>query len=512
MHGSQPNATVDRLAQGRAVVFRGATVLTVDPAAGSTAAGAANGAGGASGVIENGDVLVIGEQIQAVGRSLAAPDDAVEIDASGGILMPGMVDTHRHMWQTAQRGLGADWSLTNYFYFYYVNWGHVMRPEDVYAGNLLAAIESVDAGVTTTVDWSHGLRTVDHAEAAVDALESVPGRFVLAYGNLAQAPWEWATSPEFRDFVERRLASRGDMLGWQIAFDVTGDPQFPEEAAFAVARELDATVTTHSGVWAVTTDDSIRLIAEHGYLTDRLRHVHVSSLSPDSYHRIAASGGQASVAAESECSAGQGFPSSWELRQYGIPISLSVDTSVWWSADMFSAMRATLNADRIREHQLAHERAETVMNLQLRAEDVVRYGTQGGADHIGLGDRIGSITAGKQADLVLVRNERSPVMFPVLNPAGHVVFQAQRADVHTVMVNGRVLKYEHQLLLDDQVARARRAIAESVEHVRSAMGDEAWQAAMHPEKVSVQPVDNPYQYSDFQPAEPSRPETAHEPS
>lgn len=351
--------------------------------------------------------------------------------------------------------------------------------------------------MTTTVDWSHGLRTVDHAEAALDALESVPGRFVLAYGNLAQAPWEWATSLGFRAFVERRLAGRGDMLGWQIAFDVTGDPEFPEGPAFAVARELDAVVTTHSGVWAVTGDDSIRLIAEHGYLTDKVRHVHVSSLSADSYHRIAASGGQASVAAESECSAGQGFPSSWALRQYGIPVSLSVDTSVWWSADMFAAMRATLNADRIREHQLAHDRGETVINLQLRADEVVRYATQCGADHIGLGDRIGSITAGKKADLVLLRNDTSPVMFPVLNPAGHVVFQAQRADVHTVMVNGKVLKYEHRLLLDDQVARARRAIEESVAHVRSAMGEEAWEATMHPEKVDVQLVDNPYQYSDF---------------
>jgi 5-methylthioadenosine/S-adenosylhomocysteine deaminase len=477
----ESDATVGELAQGRPVMFRHATVLTAD-AAGT--------------VIEDGDVLVDGEQIQAVGHALDVPEAAVEIDATGSILMPGMVDTHRHMWQTAQRALGADWSLTNYFYFYYVNWGHIMRPADVYAGNLLAAIESVDAGVTTTVDWSHGLRTVEHGEAALDALESVPGRFVLAYGNLAQAPWEWTASKEFRDFADRRLAGLSGLVTWQLAFDVTGDPQFPEAAAFAAARELGAIVTTHSGVWGVTGDDSIRLMADHGYLTDKVRHVHVSTLSEDSYHRIAASGGQASVAAESECSAGQGFPSSFVLRRYGIPISLSVDTSVWWSADMFSAMRATLNADRIREHQLAHERGETVTNLQLRADEVVRYATQGGADHIGLSDQIGSITAGKKADLVLLRNDASPVMFPILNPAGHVVFQGQRGDVHTVMVNGKVLKYDHRLLLADRVAEARRVIAESVEHVRSAMGP-AWEQTMHPDRLAAEPVDNPYQYSDF---------------
>ncbi len=190
MSSPQARATIEQLGQGRPVAFRRATVLTVDPA---------------QPVIENGDVLVTGDRIAAVGPALTVPDGTVEIDAAGGMLMPGMIDTHRHMWQTAQRGLGADWSLTNYFYFYYVNWGHVMRPEEVYAGNLLSAIESVDAGVTTTLDWSHGLRTIDHGEAALDALQAVPGRFVLAYGNLAQAPWEWTTSPEFRSFIDRRL-------------------------------------------------------------------------------------------------------------------------------------------------------------------------------------------------------------------------------------------------------------------------------------------------------------------
>ena len=91
-----------------------------------------------------------GETIAAVGPDLAVPDGTAEIDAAGGIVMPGMIDTHRHMWQTAMRGYGADWTLTQYFVYYYLNWGKIFRPQDVYAGNLLAAIESIDAGVTTT--------------------------------------------------------------------------------------------------------------------------------------------------------------------------------------------------------------------------------------------------------------------------------------------------------------------------------------------------------------------------
>ena len=119
-----------------------------------------------------------------------------------------MIDTHRHMWQTAMRGYGADWTLTQYFVWYYLNWGKTFRPQDIYAGNLLAAMEAIDAGVTTTVDWSHGLQTVEHADAAVDALTEVPGRFVLAYGNIQQGPWEWSAAPEFREFVSRRFGGR----------------------------------------------------------------------------------------------------------------------------------------------------------------------------------------------------------------------------------------------------------------------------------------------------------------
>ena len=109
--------------------------------------------------------------------------------------MPGMIDTHRHMWQTAMRGYGADWTLTQYFVWYYLEHGRRFRPEDMRAGNLLAAWEALDAGVTTVVDWSHGLQSVDHAEAAVDGLRGTPGRFVLAYGNIQAGPGSGRLSP-----------------------------------------------------------------------------------------------------------------------------------------------------------------------------------------------------------------------------------------------------------------------------------------------------------------------------
>ena len=212
------------MADRRPVLFRNGTLLTMDDA---------------HTVIQGGDVLVVDDKIAEVGTGLAAPDGALEVDATGGIVLPGMIDTHRHMWQTAMRAYGADWTLTQYFVWYYLEHGRLFRPEDIHAGNVVSAWDALESGVTTTVDWSHGLQTVDHADAAVDALQSVPGRFVLAYGNIQAAPWEWTAEPAVKAFFDRRRGD-GDMLGFQIAFDVLGEESFPEGPAFAFARARTA--------------------------------------------------------------------------------------------------------------------------------------------------------------------------------------------------------------------------------------------------------------------------------
>jgi cytosine/adenosine deaminase-related metal-dependent hydrolase len=469
---------------GRPVVLRGGTVLPMDDS---------------RRVLTLTDVLVVDDRIAAVGPRLPVPEGTVEVDATDGIVLPGMIDTHRHMWQTAMRGYGADWTLTQYFVWYYLENGRHFRPQDVRAGNLLAAAEALDAGITTCVDWSHGLQTVEHAEAAVDALRSVPGRFVLAYGNLQQAPWEWSTSPEFQAFARRHIDEADDMLGFQLAFDVTGDPAFPERAAYEVARELGVPVTTHAGVWGATNDDGIRLAHEHGFLDERSVFVHAATLSADSYHRIAATGGSVSVSTESEQSAGQGYPPTWALRAHGIPVSLSMDTSVWWSGDLFSAMRTTLGADRSRMHLEAHVKGETVTHCSLRADQVVEWATRGGARALGRESTLGSIEPGKKADLVLLKNERSPVSFPILNPCGHVAFQAQRGDVHTVLVDGRVVKYEHRLL-GVELGAVRREVEATVEHLRATIGEEAWVEGMNPDIPETKVLDNPYTYTEYRSA------------
>jgi len=469
----------ESLEHGRSIVFRNGLVLTMDDA---------------HRILKECDVLVVGGVIKEVGPNLKAPDDALAIDARGGILMPGMIDTHRHMWQTAMRAYGADWTLSQYFVWYYLEHGKHFRPQDIFAGNLLSAIEAVDAGVTTSVDWSHGLQTVDHADAAVDAFELVPARFILAYGNIQRAPWEWTADKEFKDFYHRRMADKGDMLGFQIAFDVVAGPEFPERAAFEVARELGVNVNTHAGVLGANGDDSIRLMHEGGFMTSDTCLVHCSTLSDDSYHRIAASGCSVSVSTESEQSAGQGYPSSWKLRQFDIPMSLSNDTSVWWSADLFTAMRSTLGADRSRQHFEAHQKGETVTQLDLRSEEVIDWATRGGSKALGLDAKVGSIEVGKRADIVLIKNDDSPVMFPIVNPYGHVAMQAQRADVHTVVIDGNIVKHEHRLINID-LEKARSSVEETVSFLEGTIGEEAWTSGMHPDLPAKKEIENPYHYN-----------------
>jgi cytosine/adenosine deaminase-related metal-dependent hydrolase len=466
---------------GQPIVFRNGIVLTMDDS---------------RTVLPRGDVLVKDGRIAEVGVEVTAPDDAFEIDAGGGIVMPGMVDTHRHMWQTAMRAYGADWTLTQYFVWYYLQHGAKFRPQDYAAGNLISALDAIESGVTTSVDWSHGLRTVEHGEAAFDALVSSPGRFVFAYGNIHQSPWEWTADPAVRALLEK---SRDDsrMFGTQIAFDVPNqNEEFPELAAYRVAKDLGLRVTTHAGVWGATNDWGIRNAYDAGVMEEGFTYVHAASLSAESYQKIAATGGNVSLATESEDTCGQGYPPLHHLRRYGIPASLSVDTSVWFSADLFSAMRATVNADRALEHFLAHqlEPAETVTHVKLRAQEVVEMATRGGAKAIGKDHVIGSLEAGKLADVVLLKNEHSPTWAPLINPWGQVVYQAQRGDVHTVLVGGEVVKREGRVVAGD-LEGVRAKLDETVAYLEREVGDD-WKAGQFPDIPEPEVLYNPYQYKD----------------
>jgi hypothetical protein len=140
-------------------------------------------------------------------------------------------------------------------------------------------------------------------------------------------------------------------------------------------------------------------------------------------------------------------------------------------------------------------KGETVTHHALRAEHVVDWATRGGARALGRDD-LGCLEAGRKADVVLIRNDASPVSFPLVNPYGHVAFQAQRGDVHTVLVNGRVVKHEHRLVGAD-LGAVRRTVEATVDYLRSELGEQAWAAGMNPDLPTTQVLDNPYQYTEF---------------
>ena len=181
------------------------------------------------------------------------------------------------------------------------------------------------------------------------------------------------------------------------------------------------------------------------------------------------------MSTESEQSAGQGYPPTWQVRRHDIPVSLSMDTSVWWSGDLFSAMRTTLGADRSREHLEAHIKGDTVTHAAPARRARRRVGHPRRRHAPWAATTSAASQPGKKADVVLIKNDASPVSFPLLNPYGHVAFQAQRGDVHTVLVDGRVVKHEHRLVGID-LAAVRRTVEDTVDYLRSALGEEAWAA------------------------------------
>ena len=180
--------------QRRPVLFRGGTVLTMDDA---------------HTVLTDADVLVVDDRIAEVGTGLTAPDGAVEIDATGGIVMPGMIDTHRHMWQTAMRAYGADWTLTQYFVWYYLEHGKHFRPEDIYAGNLLVGLGRARGRrhhhrrlVARPADRRPRRGRGRRAARRCRAGSSWPT------ATSRPAPWEWTADPAVQAFLERsRIAA-----------------------------------------------------------------------------------------------------------------------------------------------------------------------------------------------------------------------------------------------------------------------------------------------------------------
>ncbi|GAA1231126.1 amidohydrolase family protein [Pseudonocardia alaniniphila] len=396
-----------------------------------------------------GDLLVTGDSIAGVGTELDAPPGTEVIDATGLLVLPGLVDTHRHTWQTPLRHLGAEWSLDDYARLLLGEVGARYEPSDVYAGTLLGALGALDAGITTLVDWAHIQNSPAHADASVAALRDAGIRAVFGHGWSLQRGWTDSPGPHPADI--RRV--RTDLLADDDALvTLAMGAQAPDFVGiegtardFALARELDIPITSHvAGGRAQAGHRGIAELERAGLLGPDVTLVHVNRAPVEDLRRLADHGGHVSISPQLELTM-PGMGSDVAVRRMlaaGLRPSLSADSEVCSAPDLFTQMRIAL----------AVHRAEAPEEVPLPAREVLRMVTDYGARAAGLADRVGSLTPGKAADVVLLRTD-GPGFAPMRAPANAVVLAAHPGLVDTVLVGGRVVKRSGRLLADLDRAR-----------------------------------------------------------
>ncbi|MER6073988.1 amidohydrolase family protein [Streptomyces sp. NPDC001296] len=415
-------------------LLSGGAVVSMDPAIGD---------------LEPGDVLIENGKIIHVAERIDAPDAEV-IDASDRIVMPGFVDNHRHGWQTAFRGAGADWTFPEWAVAMHGTVKPHYQPEDVYLGTLLGRLEALHSGVTTMLDWYHVAQGPEHENAAIAALRDVPARSIFCLGA------GWGSADSVDDAIRRVHA---DLAGDQLVSLVWG-LRGPEDTGMdALARELKLAeelglrTSLHTG-----SDGTQRPIAdlnEHGLLRDTTTFVHGNGISDEELRMLADAGSWLSISPDVELKMGFGNPLTGRALAAGLRPTLSVDDVPSVSGDMFSTMRTAFAVQR-------------GLDGGLNSRDLLEFTTIDAAASCGLDARTGSLTPGKDADIILLRTDDITV-FPVTDPAGTIVSAGHPGLVDTVLVAGRVVKRDGTLLDVDLPALKTRLIA-SRDRIAAAAG------------------------------------------
>jgi 5-methylthioadenosine/S-adenosylhomocysteine deaminase len=433
--------------QGRTVI-RGGTVLTMDPSIGD---------------LTNADVLIEGDRIVEVGPGLAAVE-ADEIDASGMIVMPGFVDSHRHIWEGLLRNIGTDVPLegrSSYISYVLHKLAPSYRPEDAYIGNLISALGAINAGVTTLLDWSHIQGSPAHTDAVIQALQDSGLRAVFAYGFPWWGKWEERQPSWFVRAATEYFTTTDQMLTLALAapgpeftdFEVTRDH-------WKLARETGARITTHVGVGSYGQDGKLQEMGEAGLLGPDTTYIHCTTLNDTEIQMIVDTGGTVSLASPVEMMMGHGMPPIQKFLDRGLRPSLSVDVETNVPGDMFNQMRSVMALQRA----LATEDGKA----PLSPKEVLACATIEGAKANGLDSKVGTLTPGKQADLIMLRTDRINVT-PMNDPATAVVAGMDTGNVDTVLIAGRVMKHRGELLHVDWPA-VRRMAAKSRDHVVARSG------------------------------------------
>ncbi len=399
-----------------------------------------------------GDVHVDNGVIVDVGTGLAAPGAQV-IDGRGFIVMPGLIDTHWHMWTTLLRNMSGDDRAHGYFPMT-TALGNVFTPRDMYYGTLLSAAEALHSGITTVHNWCHNIRTYEHAVEDLRAMQETGLRGRFAFGPARSTPFTqpFSVADLTRMHTDWPGHSNDGLLTLGIAWrgvqaalpNAEGKmeirPLSPDmyRVEYEAARKLGLPVSVHLNSTRFDKDHIIAL-QKLNYVFNGLQVIHAINTSPEEMDILAAAGASVSISPASEMRIGFGLPKIAEFLDHKVNLALSVDTTpLTGNADMFGIMKLVQNL----------ENGRSTSEFKLPARKVIELATIEGAKALGLADRTGSLRKGKRADVIMV-NTREVNIGPFTEPTYMIVDSAQASNVDTVLVDGRILKRNGKLTAID---------------------------------------------------------------
>ena len=404
---------------GRRTVIRGGAVLSMDPAVGDFA---------------KADVLIEGKTIRQVAPGINAGDAAV-IDARGMIVMPGFIDTHHHQFETPLRShlaealLLPDGSPAVDYLSTLAKVAPLYRPRDAYISELLASLSQLDAGVTTVLDLSQIHHTPEHTDAVIKALLDAGRRATMAHSG------DRKSQVGDVDRVQRQyFASNDQLLSLAMGSEI-GQPGW--ETTWNKGRALKLPIASHVvGVFGGRNAFD-RMATEGRFGPDNI-FIHMTGMSDLAWRAAKAAGSSVSLAVPIEMSMRHGMPPILQAIEVGLQPSLSTDVECTMTADLFTQMRSMLTLQRALVNQMVIEKQANVPAL-LTSRDVIRFATVEGARTLGLADKVGTLTPGKEADIILLNADAINVA-PLNNVPGAVVRLMERSNVDTVLVAGKIRK------------------------------------------------------------------------
>ena len=418
--------------------------------------------------LEDGDLLIEGGLISAIAPRLEADhaEEIEEIDATGCIVLPGFIDSHRHMWQAALRGCAPHHTLPEYFTHILGAVAPTLTPQDLYLGNLLGARAALDAGITTVQDISNIQDSPAHSDHLIKALQDSGLRAVFAYGN--STPRMRIHGSSLPDDVRRIRTEllphdNGALVTMALVTELGDDDAERHNAR--LARDLGVPTARHAVQFS--DDPHVTRLRDLGVLLPATTFIHGVGLDTEELKVIADIGSSLSIAPAIEMMMGHGFPPFTRAIEAGLQLSLSADVEVTTATDMFTQMRAAYQASRYSELS-----SPGPGGPRATVQDILRYATIGGAQTLGLDNVTGSLSPGKQADVIILRADQ-PDVAPVYDAYSTVVLQMDRSHVDTVLVAGQPTKLggkslaDNSAVIDGADALGRRLIASGLLTPRS---------------------------------------------